>query len=162
MNDTAPSKSVGNTVRLHRVFKAPVEKLYRAFTDADALVYWSAPFGFVAKMHEFDVKVGGGYKMSFVNFGTGAAHAFSVKFVEVVPNERLRYTDQFDDPNLPGTIEVTVEMKSVACGSELNIVQSGLPDVIPVEMCYLGWQESLTQLANLVEPVIPDGPPTDE
>ena len=144
-----------NTVRIHRVLRAPPKRVYKAFIDADALCRWIPPYGFLGKMHEFDCKVGGGYRMSFTNFGNGQSHSFACKFVELTPNETIRYTDVFDDPNLPGEMHVTVTFRSVLCGTELKVVQSGIPDVIPTEMCYLGWQESLWQLANLVEPNIP-------
>ena len=146
-----------NTVKLHRVLRAPAERVYKAFICPDALCRWIPPYGFLGKIDEIDVKVGGGYRMSFTNFGTGSSHSFACKFVELTPNERIRYTDRFDDPNLPGEMAVTIEFRAVSCGTELSIVQSGIPEVIPVEMCYLGWQESLLQLANLVEPEIPDG-----
>ena len=145
-----------NTVRLHRVLRAAPEKVYRAFLDADAMAKWLPPYGFTAKVHEHDVRVGGGYRMLFTNFGTGKGHSFGGTFVELVPHERIRYTDKFDDPNLPGELQVTVSLKKVSCGTDLNVVQEGLPDVIPLEACYLGWQESLAQLAKLVEPEIPD------
>jgi uncharacterized protein YndB with AHSA1/START domain len=145
-----------NTIRLHRVLKAKPEIVYRAFLDADALAKWMAPNGFTGKVHSLDAKVGGSYKMSFTNFGTGKSHSFGGKYVELVPNERLRYTDKFDDPNLPGEIQMSVVLKKVSCGTELNIVQEGVPDVIPAEACYLGWQESLILLAKLVEAEIPD------
>lgn len=144
-----------NTIRLHRILKAPPERVYRAFIDPDALVKWNPPHGFTAKVHHMEAREGGTYKMSFTNFTTGHAHTFSVKFLELVPGERIRATDQFDDPNLPGVMTVTTTFKPVSCGTELTIVQEGVPDVIPPEMCYLGWQESLTMLANLVEPEIP-------
>lgn len=144
------------TVRLHRVLKAPPERVFRAFTDGDALCRWIPPYGFLCKVHHIDVKVGGSHRMSFTNFGTGHSHSFGGDYLEVVPNERLRYTDTFDDPNLPGTMQVTVTLRKVLCGTELNVVQEGIPEVIPAEMCYLGWQESLEQLARLVEPEIPD------
>jgi uncharacterized protein YndB with AHSA1/START domain len=147
----------GNTVRLHRVLRAPPERVYRAFLDADAMAKWLPPHGFTGKVHHLDVRVGGGYRMSFTNFGTGKSHAFGGTYVELTPNERIRYTDQFDDPNLPGQMQVTVTLRKVLCGTELTIVQEGLPAVITVEFCYLGWQESLTMLAHLVEPEIPDG-----
>ncbi|MBI1348041.1 hypothetical protein GC163_17345 [bacterium] len=146
-----------HTVHLHRVLRAPAERVYRAFIEADALNRWVPPFGFLGKIHEINATVGGGYQMSFTNFGTGSSHSFTVKFVELVPNERIRHTDTFDDPNLPGVMDVTVTFRKVLCGTELEIVQAGIPEMIPVEMCYLGWQESLTQLAQLVEPEIPDG-----
>lgn len=146
-----------NTVRLHRVLRAPPEKVYRAFTEPDAYCKWVPPHGFVGKIEKWDLRVGGSYRMSFTNFGTGKSHSFGGTYVELTPNERIRYTDQFDDPNLPGTMHVTVTFKKVLCGTELEVVQEGLPDVIPVEFCYLGWQESLSLLAHLVEPDIPDG-----
>lgn len=145
-----------HTVRLHRVFRAPPERLYRAFLDADALVKWLPPYGFTAKMHHMDAKVGGSFKMSFTNFTTGHSHAFGGEYLELTPHERIRYTDKFDDPNLPGLIMVTVELKSVSCGTELHVVQEGIPEVIPEEACYLGWQESLKLLAQLVEAAVPD------
>jgi uncharacterized protein YndB with AHSA1/START domain len=145
-----------NTIRLHRVVRTTPEKLYRAFVDADAMSKWLPPNGFTCKVHHKDAKVGGTYKMSFTNFTTGKAMSFGGKYLELVPGERLRYTDVFDDPNLPGEIEVTVTLKKVSCGTELNIVQAGVPAVIPAEACYLGWQDSLTQLAALVEPDIPN------
>lgn len=145
-----------HTVRLHRVFRAPPERLYRAFLDADALVNWLPPYGFTAKMHHMDAKVGGSFKMSFTNFTTGHSHAFGGEYLELTPHERIRYTDKFDDPNLPGLIMVTVELKSVSCGTELHVVQEGIPEVIPEEACYLGWQESLKLLALLVEAAVPD------
>ena len=145
------------TVRLHRVLRAPSERVYRAFLDPDAMVKWLPPHGFTGKVHEMDARVGGGYRMSFTNFGTGKSHSFAGKYVELTPHARIRYTDQFDDPNLPGEMEVTVSLRDVSCGTELTIVQEGIPPVIPVEFCYLGWQESLTLLADVVEPEIPDG-----
>jgi uncharacterized protein YndB with AHSA1/START domain len=145
-----------NTIRLHRVLKASPEKIYRAFTDADAKCKWLPPFGFTGKVHHLDVRVGGGYRMSFTNFTTGQSHSFGGTYVELVPGERLVYTDKFDDPNLPGEMRVTVALKKVMAGTELNVVQEGVPPVIPAEMCYLGWQESLVQLAQLVEPEIPN------
>ena len=144
----------GNTVRLHRVFKAPPERVYRAFLDADAMAKWLPPNGFTGKVHHLDAKVGGSYRMSFTNFTTGQSHAFGGDYVELVPNERLRYTDKFDDPNLPGVMQTTVTLRAVFCGTELNVVQEGIPEVIPAEACYLGWQESLILLAKLVEPEI--------
>ncbi len=146
-----------HTIRLHRVLRTTPEKLYRAFLDADALVKWMAPCGFTAKVHSIDPKVGGGFRMSFTNFGTGASHSFGGKYLEIVPGERLRYTDKFDDPNLPGEMTMTVTLRKVICGTELSIVQEGVPAAIPAEMCHLGWQESLSQLAQLVEPDIPNG-----
>ena len=146
-----------NTVRLHRVLRAPAERVYKAFLDPDALCRWLPPHGILATIDEFDTNVGGGCRMSFTNFGTGSSQSFTRKFVELTPNERIRYTDVFDDPNLPGEMKVVVELRTVICGTELSIVHSGIPEMIPVEMCYLGWQEGLLQLANLVEPEIPDG-----
>jgi uncharacterized protein YndB with AHSA1/START domain len=145
------------TVRFQRVLRAPPERVYRAFLDPDAKAKWLPPYGFVAKVHHFDARVGGGYRMSFVNFGTGARHSFVCTYTALEPNVRIRYTDRFDDPNLPGEMQVEIELRQVSCGTELQIVQSGIPAVIPTEMCYLGWQESLSQLALLVEPEIPDG-----
>src|SRR4051812_26488021 len=145
-----------NTVRFHRVFRAPPERVYRAFLEADALAKWLPPYGFTCKVHSIDAKVGGTYKMSFTNFGTGNGHSFGGEYRELVPFEKIVYTDSFDDPNLPGEMRTTVTLKQVSCGTDLTIVQEGLPAVIPVEMCYLGWQESLTQLAHVVEPEIKD------
>lgn len=144
------------TVRLHRVLRAAPEKVYKAFIDPDAMNKWLPPNGFTGKVHEMDAKVGGGYKMSFTNFGTGNSHSFGGKFLELVPGERLKYTDQFDNPNLPGQMITTIVLKKVLCGTELNVTQEGIPDVIPTEMCYLGWQESLVLLTKLVEADIPD------
>lgn len=144
-----------NTIKLHRVFTAKPERVYKAFTDADAKVRWLPPNGFTAKMHHFEAKVGGTYKMSFTNFTTGNSHSFGGTFVELSPN-RIRYTDKFDDPNLPGEMQVTVDIKPVSVGTEVHIVQEGIPDVIPLEACYLGWQESLNHLKMLVEPEIPE------
>ncbi len=146
-----------NTVRLHRVIRAPAERVYRAFLDPHAMTKWLPPHGFAGEVHEMDARVGGGYRMSFTNFSTGKSHSFGGKYVELTPHERLRYTDAFDDPNLPGEMQVTITLRKVACGTELEIVQEGLPEAIPVEFCYLGWQESLSLLAHLVEPEIPDG-----
>lgn len=140
------------TVRLHRVLKAPVERVYKAFIDKQALEYWLPPYGFTGTIHEMDARIGGGYRMSFTNFGSGDSHSFTVNFVELVPNERIHHTDRFDDANLPGEMQVTIDFKSVSCGTELWIVQEGIPPVIPVQACYLGWQESLKQLTDLVEP----------
>lgn len=145
-----------HTIRLHRVLRAAPEKVYRAFLDADALVKWMPPNGFTAKVHELDAKVGGRYKMAFTNFSTGQSHAFGGKYLELAAPERIRYTDRFDDPNLPGEIQMTVQLKKVSVGTELNILQEGVPDVIPPEACYLGWQESLVLLAKLVEAEVPD------
>lgn len=145
-----------STVRLQRVIRATPERVYRAFLDADAMAKWLPPYGFTCKVHQMDARVGGSFRMSFTNFGTGHGHSFGGEYRELVPNARIRYSDKFDDPNLPGEMETTVSLVPVACGTELSIVQSGIPQVIPVEMCYLGWQESLAQLLTLVEPVIPD------
>ena len=145
-----------NTVKLHRVFKSKAERVYKAFIDADAMAKWLPPNGFTGKVHEMDARVGGSYKMSFTNFSTGSSHSFGGEFVEMVPNEKLVYTDKFDDPNLPGEMRTTVTIKDVSVGVELNVVQEGIPEVIPVEACYLGWQESLTLLGKLVEAEIPD------
>ena len=145
-----------NTVRLHRVLRAPPERIYRAFLDPEAMVKWLPPHGFTGKVEHLDAKVGGTYRMSFRNLATGHSHSFGGKYVELVPNERIRHTDKFDDPNLPGEMQVTVELTKVSCGTELNIVQEGIPSVIPAELCYLGWQESLSLLAQLVEAEIPD------
>ena len=145
------------TVRFHRVLKAPPVRVYKAFLDPAAMCKWLPPHGFTGTMHSMDARVGGGYKMSFTNFGTGFTHSFGGTYLELKPDELIRYNDQFDDPNLPGQMQVTVSLKAVSCGTEINIVQEGIPDVIPTEMCYLGWQESLSLLANVVEPSIPDG-----
>ena len=144
-----------NTVRFHRVLRATPEKVYRAFLDADAMAKWLPPNGFTCKVHHLDARVGGSYKMSFTNFSTGNSHSFGGTFTELVPHERIRYTDRFDDPNLPGEMVTTIVLKKVSCGTELNIVQEGIPEVIPPEACSLGWQESLTLLAKLVEADIP-------
>ena len=146
-----------HTIRLHRVLRSTPEKIYRAFLDGDAMCKWLPPHGFTGRMHHLDARVGGTFRMSFTNFSTGGSHAFGGEFLELTPHERLRYTDKFDDPNLPGVITVTVALKKVACGTEVNIEQAGVPAVIPAEMCHLGWQESLGQLAQLVEPEIPNG-----
>ena len=143
-----------NTVRFHRVLRAPPERVYRAFLSADAMAKWLPPNGFTCTVHHMDARVGGTFRMSFTNFTTEKSHAFGGEYLELVPNELIRYTDKFDDPNLPGVMHVTVALKAVLCGTELNAVQEGIPDVIPVEMCYLGWQESLASLAKLVEPEI--------
>jgi uncharacterized protein YndB with AHSA1/START domain len=142
------------TVRLHRVLTTKPEKVYRAFVEPDAMAKWLPPNGFTCTVHHLDAKVGGTFKMSFRNFTTGASHSFGGQYLELVPGERLRYTDKFDDPNLPGEIQVSVTLRQVSCGTELNVVQEGIPDVIPVEACYLGWQDSLRNLASLVEPEI--------
>lgn len=144
------------TVRFHRVLKAPAERVYRAFLDPAALCKWLPPHGFTATVHAMDAKVGGGCRMSFTNFTTGKSHSFGCRYVELKPGELLRYVDQFDDPNLPGEMNVTITLKALSCGTELNVVQDGIPDLIPTEMCVLGWQESLSLLALLVEPTIPD------
>lgn len=146
------------TVKLHRVFKAPPERIYRAFLDPDAMCKWLPPHGFTGKMHAMNATVGGGYKMSFTNFGTGKSHSFGGTYLELVANQRIRYNDQFDDPTLPGQMQVTVSLKAVLCGTELSIEQQGIPDIIPVEFCCLGWQESLSLLAHVVEPEVPDSP----
>ncbi|WP_210544089.1 SRPBCC family protein [Rhodoferax sp. PAMC 29310] len=143
------------TVTLHRVLRAPPEKVYRAFLEPDAMAKWIPPYGFTCKVHHMDAKVGGTFKMSFTNFGTGSGHSFGGEYLELVPAKKLRYTDQFDDPNLPGVLEVTVVLNAVSCGTDVHITQAGIPEAIPLEMCYLGWQESLAQLATLVEPNIP-------
>jgi uncharacterized protein YndB with AHSA1/START domain len=158
MTNTQQSTLVGaatNAVRLHRVLAAKPEKVYRAFLDADGMAKWLPPYGFTAKVHHLDPKVGGTFRMSFTNFTTGKSHSFGGEYLELVPHQRIRYTDRFDDPNLPGTMHVTVTLKKVSVGTEINIVQEGVPEVIPVEACYLGWQNSLAQLALLVEPDIP-------
>jgi uncharacterized protein YndB with AHSA1/START domain len=144
------------TVKLHRVLRAAPERIYRAFLDAEAMVKWLPPNGFTGKVHLLEAKVGGKYKMSFTNFSTGRSHAFGGEYLELVPNERIRHTDTFDDSNLPGEMHTTISLKKVSCGTELSIVQEGIPGVIPVEACYLGWQESLALLAGLVEAEIPD------
>jgi uncharacterized protein YndB with AHSA1/START domain len=145
-----------NTIRLHRVLRAAPEKVYRAFLDADAMAKWLPPNGYTAKVHHMDAKVGGTYKMSFTNFTTGKSHSFGGTYHELMPNERIRYSDKFDDPNLAGEMQTTIMLKKGSCGTELNIVQEGVPAAIPAEACYLGWQESLTLLAKLVEAEIPD------
>ena len=143
-----------NTIRLHRVLRSSPDRIYRAFLDPDAMAKWLPPHGFTGKVHSIEARVGGSYKMSFKNFTTGESHSFGGKFLELVPNERLRYTDRFDDPNLPGEMQTTVTIKQVSVGVELNVVQEGIPEAIPAEACYLGWQESLTLLTQLVEPEI--------
>ena len=147
---------MANTVRFHRVLRAAPAKVYRAFLDADAMAKWLPPNGFTGKVHHLDAKVGGTYKMSFTNFSTGRSHSFGGKYLELVPHERIRHTDKFDDPNLPGEMTTTINLKKVSCGTELSIVQEGIPDMIPPEACSLGWQESLTLLAKLVEAEVPD------
>jgi uncharacterized protein YndB with AHSA1/START domain len=148
---------MSNTVRLHRVLRATPERVYRAFLDPAAMCKWLPPHGFTGTVHHLDARVGGSYRMSFTNFSTGSSHSFGGEYLELVPGERLRYRDKFDDPNLPGEMQVSVSLRAVSCGTELTVVQEGIPDVIPSESCYLGWQESLTLLANLVEADIPDG-----
>jgi uncharacterized protein YndB with AHSA1/START domain len=145
-----------STVKLHRVLRAPPERVYRAFLDADAMAKWLPPHGFTCKVHQLDARVGGSYRMSFTNFSTGQSHSFGGKYLELVPNERIRNTDTFDDPNLPGEMQTTVSLRPVSCGTELDIVQEGIPEAIPREGCYLGWQESITLLAQLVEAEIPE------
>ena len=144
-----------NTVRLHRVFRATPERIYRAFLDADAMVKWLPPNGFTGRVHQLDAKVGGKYKMSFTNFSTGSSHSFGGEYLDLVPGERIRHTDTFDNPNLPGTMQTTISLKKVLVGTDVQIVQEGIPDAIPAEACYLGWQESLTLLTMLVEAEIP-------
>ncbi len=145
----------GNTVRLHRVLRAKPERVYRAFLDADAMVKWLPPHGFTGKVHHVEARVGGTFRMSFTNFGTGQSHTFGGSYLELVPNERIRHTDRFDDPGLPGAMVTTISLSPVSCGTELTIEQEGIPEAIPPEACYLGWQESLTLLAQLVEAEIP-------
>jgi uncharacterized protein YndB with AHSA1/START domain len=148
---------MSNVVRLHRMLRAPPERVYRAFLDPDAMVKWLPPHGYTARVHHMDAKVGGSHRMSFTNFSTGNSHAFGGRYVELTPHERIRYTDQFDDPAMQGEMQVTISLTAVACGTELTITQEGIPPAIPLEFCYLGWQESLSLLAHLVEPEIPDG-----
>ena len=148
--------ATSNTVRLHRVLRATPERIYRAFLDADAMAKWLPPYGFTCKVHHMEARLGGTFKMSFTNFSSGNGHSFGGEYRELVPNERIRYSDKFDDPNMPGEMETTVVLRAVMCGTDVSITQEGIPAMIPVEMCYLGWQESLAQLATLVEPVIPD------
>ncbi|WP_050465947.1 SRPBCC family protein [Herbaspirillum autotrophicum] len=145
-----------NTIRLHRVLRATPERIYRAFLDADAMSKWLPPHGFTGRVHQIDAKVGGTYKMSFTNFSTGNSHSFGGEYLELIPNERIRHTDKFDNPDLPGEMQTTITLQKVSCGTEVNIVQEGVPAVIPPAACYLGWQESLTLLAQLVEADIPD------
>ncbi|HJV38759.1 MAG TPA: SRPBCC family protein [Geothrix sp.] len=149
--------STTNTIRLHRVLRATPDRIYRAFLDPDAMAKWLPPHGFTGKVHHLEAKVGGTYRMSFTNFGTGSSHSFGGEYLELVPGARIRHTDTFDDPNLPGAMETTITLKAVSVGTEVDIVQAGIPGVIPPEACHLGWQESLTLLAQLVEPEIPDG-----
>ena len=144
-----------NTVRLHRVLRAPAERIYRAFLEPDAMAKWLPPHGFTGQVHEMDARVGGTYRMSFRNFSSGNSHSFGGEYLELVPGKRIRYTDKFDDPNLPGVLQVEVVLEPVICGTDIKIVQDGIPEAIPLEMCYLGWQESLAQLATVVEPEIP-------
>ena len=146
-----------STIRLHRVVRTTPEKMYRAFLDGDTMVKWLPPHGFTGRIHHMNAKVGGAYKMSFTNFSSGESHSFGGEYLELVPNERIRHTDRFDDPNLPGEMQTTITLKKVSCGTELNIVQEGVPEIIPAEACYVGWQESLELLTKLVEPEIPDG-----
>jgi len=145
-----------NIVKLHRIFTAPVEKVFKAFTDADAMASWIPPYGFICKVHNMDIRIGGTYRMTFTNFTTGNGHSFGGEYLEIIPNKLLKYTDKFDDPNLPGQIITTIELNKVLCGTEIFATQEGIPDAIPVEMCYLGWQESFDKLKRLVEPNIPD------
>ena len=150
--------NTSGTVKLQRVLRAPAERVYRAFLDPTAMVKWIPPHGFTGTIHHMDLRVGGGYRMSFTNFGTGKSHSFGGTYLELTPNERIRYSDSFDNPDLPGEMQVTITLRPVACGTELEIIQEGVPAVIPVEFCYLGWQESLNLLSLLVEPEIPDQP----
>lgn len=145
-----------NTIHLHRVLRAKPERIYKAFLNAEAMAKWLPPYGFTCTVHHMDTKVGGTFRMSFTNFTSGNGHSFGGEYLELVPSQKISYTDQFEDPNMPGQMKTTVVLTPVLCGTEVNIVQEGLPEVIPLEMCYLGWQESLAQLANLVEPAIPD------
>lgn len=145
-----------HTIRLHRVLRAPPERVYKAFLDADAMVKWLPPNGFTGRIHHMDATVGGSYRMSFTNFSTGSSHTFGGTYLELQPNERIRYNDRFDDPNLPGEMQVIITLREIFCGTDLLIVQEGVPEVIPPEACYMGWQESLTMLAQLVEASIPD------
>lgn len=146
---------IDRTVRLHRVLRAAPEKVYRAFIEANAVAKWLPPYGFTCTVHHMEARVGGTFRMSFHSFTSGSGHSFGGEYLELVPNKRIRYTDKFDDPNLPGVLEVTVALKPVVCGTELSVTQAGIPEAVPLEMCYLGWQESLAQLATLVEPDIP-------
>lgn len=147
-----------NTIKLHRILRAPADRVYRAFLDADAMVKWIPPHGFTGKIHEIDVRIGGGYRMSFTNFSTGKSHSFGGTYLELSPGERIRYSDKFDDPNLPGEMHVTISLRKVLCGTEIEILQEGVPAAIPPEFCYAGWQESLQLLALLIEAEIPDEP----
>lgn len=150
-----------HTVTLHRVFRTSPDRIYRAFLDADAMMKWLPPHGFTGRVHHLDARVGGAYRMSFTNFGTGESHTFGGTFLELVPNECIRHTDQFDDPNLPGEMRTTITLRAAPCGTEVHIVQEGIPEVIPTDACYLGWQESLLLLAQLVEADIPEAPPQE-
>jgi uncharacterized protein YndB with AHSA1/START domain len=150
------TKSTTNTIQLHRVLRAPAERIYRAFLEADAMAKWLPPNGFTNKVHQMEAKVGGRFKMSFTNFTTGSSHSFGGEYLELVPHERIRYTDEFEDPNMPGVMQTTVTLQKVSCGTEVRITQQGVPGAIPAEACYLGWQESLILLAKLVEAEIPD------
>jgi len=154
--DMSETTKTAHTIRLHRVLRAPPERVYKAFLDAEALAKWLPPNGFTCKVHHLDAKLGSSFRMSFTNFTTGKSHAFGGKYLELVPHQRIRYTDTFDDPNLPGEMQTTVTLRKVSVGTELNVVQEGVPAAIPAEACYLGWQDSLTLLAKLVEPEIPD------
>ena len=156
MTEATMTTNTTHTIRLHRVFRAPPERVYRAFLEADALAKWIPPNGFTCKVHQMDARVGGGFRMSFTNFSSGKSHSFGGEYLELLPHERIRYTDKFDDPNLPGEMTMTATLKGVSCGTELSIVQEGVPAAIPAEACYLGWQDSLDQLIRLVEPNIPD------
>jgi uncharacterized protein YndB with AHSA1/START domain len=149
--------SLPNTVRLHRVLRASPERVYRAFLDPDAMAKWLPPHGFTGKVHHMDARVGGGYRMSFTNFSTGTSHSFGGRYTELTPHERIRYTDRFENPDMPDEMHVTISLRAVACGTDVEIVQDGIPAAIPIELCHLGWQESLHLLAYLVEPEIPDG-----
>jgi uncharacterized protein YndB with AHSA1/START domain len=155
--ETHPMSDTSNTVRLHRVLRAPAERVYQAFLDADALCRWLPPYGFLGTIDRIDPRLGGSYRMSFTNFGTGHSHSFETTFLELIPGERIRLADKFDDPSLAADMTKTITLRSVSCGTEMEILHEGLPPAIPAAMCYLGWQESLVQLANLVEPNIPDG-----
>jgi uncharacterized protein YndB with AHSA1/START domain len=154
--ETAKAATPTSTIKLHRVIRAPAERIYKAFLDADAMAKWLPPNGFTCKVHHLDAKVGGSYKMSFTNFTTGKSHSFGGTYLELKPYERIRYTDKFDDPHMPGEIQTTITLRKVLCGTEVSIVQEGVPGIIPAEMCYLGWQESLVLLQKLVETEIPD------
>lgn len=148
---------MANSIQLHRIISAPPERVYRAFIDPDAMVKWLPPHGFTGKVHQIDARVGGSYKMSFTNFSTKHSHSFGGKYIEMKPNELLKYADKFDDPNMQGEMQVTISFRKVMCGTEIKITQEGIPEMIPAEMCYMGWQQSLNLMAQLVEPEIPDG-----